>query len=259
MRTRTRGDWFSSGTESSICTAHECKVKPSSRWWRRCSRSFALASPPCMKICFETSQKQIFSWFPPPLLPSSPLYSPLLPSSPLFSPLLPLSPLFSPCLPSTPLVSPLLPFQQVVEEMQPLVLSSFSSVPLLRSYPHSAQLRAPIVAQQQQEETALEHLRALRVAQQQVVEETALEHVRRVVGEMQQLKQQLDGMEEAAKALAESVAEQAKARMQQEEEEDDRRLLQTMDQTALERLLGYGREETGASGRQENDGGGSGK
>ncbi|CAI5464106.1 unnamed protein product, partial [Closterium sp. Yama58-4] len=64
-------------------------------------------------------------------------------------------------------------------------------------------------------------LRALRVAQQQVVEETALEHVRRVVGEMQQLKQQLDGMEEAAKALAESVAEQAKARMQQEEEEDD--------------------------------------
>ncbi|CAI6002298.1 unnamed protein product [Closterium sp. NIES-65] len=112
-----------------------------------------------MKICFETSQKQIFSWFPPPLLPSSPLFSPRLPSTPLVSPLLPLSPLFSPCLPSTPLVSPLLPFQQVVEEMQPLVLSSFSSVPLLRSYPHSAQLRALIVAQQQQEETALEHVR----------------------------------------------------------------------------------------------------
>ncbi|CAI5507614.1 unnamed protein product, partial [Closterium sp. Naga37s-1] len=111
--------------------------------------------------------------------------------------------------------------------------------------------------------------------------------VRRLVGEMQQLKQQLDGMvrrsggkvrgggmvrvgmgrdggggegmEEAAKALAESVAEQAKTRMQQEEEADDRRLLQTMDQTALERLLGYGREETGASGKQEKDGGGSGK
>ncbi|CAI5997881.1 unnamed protein product [Closterium sp. NIES-64] len=235
--------------------------------------------------------KLCFSWFPPPLLPSSPLFSPRLPSYPL---------------PAggggdAAARSLLLLLRQVVEEMQPLVLSSFSSVPLLRSYPHSAQLRALIVAQQQQEETALEHvrrvvgecllalsvgtvspsestqkpsllpllrvpappfppqLRALRVAQQQVVEETALEHVRRVVGEMQQLKQQLDGMEEAAKALAESVAEQAKARMQQEEEEDDRRLLQTMDQTALERLLGYGREETGASGRQEKDGGGSGK
>ncbi|CAI5463210.1 unnamed protein product [Closterium sp. Yama58-4] len=37
-------------------------------------------------------------------------------------------------------------------------------------------------------------LRALREAQQQVVEKTALENVRRVVGEMQQLDQQLDGL-----------------------------------------------------------------
>ncbi|CAI5947431.1 unnamed protein product, partial [Closterium sp. NIES-65] len=51
-----------------------------------------------------------------------------------------------------------------------------------------------LVRQTKQLQFEAAKLRALRVAQQQVVEETALEHVRRVVGEMEQLKQQLDGM-----------------------------------------------------------------